>query len=162
MVVGSCSFNASHRRSTGLFQQWWWAIIFSMLLIEDQLNYFNRRSIVLLEDQLYYWEIDWVVGRLRVLSEDQLYWRQSTGTDENYWSRKLTARWGLHKDVAAECGASSFTWWHSGVILISNMQYRCSSVHPSLRLLHPFHHVRAIWSSKIYLPLTEVMLMQKV
>ena len=37
--------------------------------------------------------------------------RQSTGLDRNYRSRKITARWWLHKYVGAECGASSFTWY---------------------------------------------------
>ena len=48
-------------------------------------------------------------GRSMVLLEDQLYWRQSTGLDGNYRSRKITARRWLHKYVGAECGASSFT-----------------------------------------------------
>ena len=36
------------------------------------------------------------VGRSVVFSEDQLYWRQLTGIDGNYRSRKITARRWLH------------------------------------------------------------------
>ena len=53
-----------------------------MLLIEDQLDYCNRRWTVLLEDQPYYWKISCVVGRSVVLLEDQIlledqlyYWK---------------------------------------------------------------------------------------
>ena len=73
MVVGSRSFNASHRRSIGLLLLWWWAVVVSMLLIEDQLYYSNERSTVLLEDQLYHWKINCCVRRSTVLLEDQLY-----------------------------------------------------------------------------------------
>ena len=137
MVVGSRSFNASHRRSTGWLLLWWWAVVVFMLLIEDQLYYCNGRSTelledrlcyrkinyhwkinccvgrspVLLEDKLYYWKINCDIGRSVVSSGDQLYWRQSTGIDGNYRSRKITARRWLHKYVGAECGASSFTWY---------------------------------------------------
>ena len=55
--------------------------------------------------------INWDVGRSVVFSEDQLHWRQSTGIDGNYRSRKITARRWLHKYVGGECGASSFTWY---------------------------------------------------
>ena len=63
-----------------------------MLSIEDQLDYCNGRSTVLLEDQismedqllcwrstvlledkLYYWKINCDVGRSVVFSEDQMY-----------------------------------------------------------------------------------------
>ena len=50
-------------------------------------------------------------GRSKVLLENQMYWRQLTGLDGNYWPRKITARRWLHKYVGAECGASSFTWY---------------------------------------------------
>ena len=53
MVVGSRSFDASHRRSTGLLLLWWWAVAVLMLLIEDQVYYCNGtngRLTVLLED----------------------------------------------------------------------------------------------------------------
>ena len=137
MLVGSRSFNASHRRSTGWLLLWWWAGVVFMLIIEDQLYYCNGRSTVLLEDQLYhrkikyhwkiycfvgrstvlledklyYWKIKCNIGRSVVFSEDQLYWRQSTEIDGNYRSRKITARRWLHKYVGAECGASNFTWY---------------------------------------------------
>ena len=126
MVVGSRSFNASHRRSTGLLSLWWWAIAVLMLLIEDQVYY--RRSTVLLEDQisledqllcwkidclledkLYYWKINCDVGRSGIFSEDAVM----KTINRNWWkrSRKITARRWLHKYVGAECGASSFTWY---------------------------------------------------
>ena len=60
-------------------------------------------------NRLYYWKINCDAGRSMVLLEDQLYWRQWTGLDGNYRSRKITARRWLHKYVGAECGASSFT-----------------------------------------------------
>ena len=69
MVVGSRSFNASHRRSTRLLLLRWWAIVVLMLLIEDQVYYCNGRSTVLLEnqisleDQLLCWKIDCFIGR---------------------------------------------------------------------------------------------------
>ena len=69
MVVGSRSFNASHRRSTGLLLLRWWAIVVLMLLIEDQVYYCNGRSTVLLEDQisledqLLCWKIYCFIGR---------------------------------------------------------------------------------------------------
>ena len=69
MVVGSRSFNASNRRSTGLLSLRWWAIVVLMLLIEDQVYYCNGRSTVLLEDQisledqLLCWKIDCFIGR---------------------------------------------------------------------------------------------------
>ena len=50
-------------------------------------------------------------GRSMVLLEDQLCWRQSTGLDGIYRSRKITAGRWLNKYVRAECGASSFTWY---------------------------------------------------
>ena len=75
-----------------------------IVVLEDQLYYW--KSTVLLEDLLRCWKMN---GRSKVLLENQLYWRQSTGLDENYRSRKMTARRWLHKYVGAECGASSFT-----------------------------------------------------
>ena len=152
MVVGSRSFNASHRRSTGLLLLWWWAVVVSMLLIEDQPYYCNGRLSVLLEDQLYHQKMNCCVGRSNVSLEDQLYylkincdvgrsvvlldqlyWRQSTGIDRNYRSRKITARRWLHKYVGAECSASSFTWylyqiWDTGVrqsICLSDCGQNC-------------------------------------
>ena len=71
----------------------------------------------MLEDLLFYWKINCIIGRSTVMLEDQgyfqkmLWWRQSTGIDGNYRSRKITARRWLHKYVGAECGASSFTWY---------------------------------------------------
>ena len=84
------------------------------ILLENQqyywkINRYIERSMLLLEDQLYYWKIN-CVGRSVVLL-DQLYWRQSTSIDGNYRSRKITARRWLHKYVRAECSASSFTWY---------------------------------------------------
>ena len=176
MVVGSCSFNASHRRSTGLLLLWWWAVVVSMLhkkinfiiVTEDRLYYWKincviGRPIVVLEDRLYYWKIDyyWKIncdaGRSMVLLEDQLYWRQSTGLDGNYRSRKITARRWLHKYVGAECGASSFTWY---LYQICNTDVRLS-VCPS----HLFYSVPIIvssWNFQELLPMTEMTSMQKV
>ena len=76
-----------------------------IVVLEDRLYYW--KSTVLLEDLLRCWKMN---GRSKVLLENQLYWRQSTGLHGNYRSRKITARW-LHKYVGAECGASSFTWY---------------------------------------------------
>ena len=77
-----------------------------IVVLEDRLYYW--KSTILLEDLLRCWKMN---GRSKVLLENQLYWRQSTGLDGNYRSRKITAwRW-LHKYVGAECGASSFTWY---------------------------------------------------
>ena len=111
--MGSCSFSAS----------------------QEVLPYcYNGTSTVLLEDQLYHrktnccigrstvlLEIDCIIGRSIAMLEDewkikgiirnQLYWRQATGLDGNYRSRKITARRWLHKYVGVECGASSFTWY---------------------------------------------------
>ena len=132
MVVGSGSFNASHRRSTGLLLLWWWAAVVSMLhkiifiiVTEDWLYYLKinciigtwktnccvGRSTVLFQNRLYYWKINCDAGISMVLLEDQLYWRQWTRLDGDYWSRKITARRWLHKYVGAECSASSFTWY---------------------------------------------------
>ena len=77
-----------------------------IVVLEDRLCYW--KSTVLLEDLLRCWKMN---GRSKVLLENQLYWRQSTGLDGNYRSRKITARRWLHKYVGAECGASSFTWY---------------------------------------------------
>ena len=77
-----------------------------MVVLEDGLYYW--KSTVLLEDLLWCWKMN---GRSKVLLENQLYWRQSTGLDGNYQSRKITARRWLHKYVGAECSASSFTWY---------------------------------------------------
>ena len=77
-----------------------------IVVLEDRLYYW--KSTVLLEDLLRCWKMN---GRSKVLLENQLYWRQSTGLDGNYRSRKITARRWLHKYVGAECGASSFTWY---------------------------------------------------
>ena len=87
MVAGSRSFNASHRRSTGLFLLWWWAAVVSMLhkkinfiiVTEDRLyywkiNYIIGRPIVALEDRLYYWKIDCIIGRSIAMLEDQWYY----------------------------------------------------------------------------------------
>ena len=69
MMVGSRSFNASHRRSTGLLLLRWWAIVVLMLFIEDQGYYCNGRSTALLEDQisledqLLCWKIYCFIGR---------------------------------------------------------------------------------------------------
>ena len=97
-----------------------------IIIIEHRLYYWKisciiGRPIVVLEDGLYYWKSTvlledllrcWKMnGRSKVLLENQLYWRQSTGLDGNYWSRKITTRRWLHKYVGAECGASSFTWY---------------------------------------------------
>ena len=82
---------------------------------------------VLLEDLLRCWKIN---GRSMVLLEDQLYWRQSTGLDGNYRSRKITERRWLHKYVRAECGASSFTWY---LYQICNTEVR-PSVRPASRV----------------------------
>ena len=160
MVVGSCSFNASHRRSTGLLLLWWWAVVVSMLhkkinfitVTEDRLYYWKinciiGRPIVVLEDRLYYWKIDYywkincVAGRSMVLLEDQLYWRQSTGLDGNYRSRKITARRWLHKYVRAECGASSFTWY-CNYIKYAIQTFVCPSVRHTFFTLFPssYHH----------------------
>ena len=76
-----------------------------IVVLEDRLYYW--KSTVLLEDLLRCWKMN---GRSKVLLENQLYWRQSTGLDGNYRSRKITARRWLHKYVGEECGASSFTW----------------------------------------------------
>ena len=97
----------------------------------------------------YYWKINCDVERSMVLLIDQLYWRQSTRTDGNYWTRKITARRWLHKYVGAECGASSFT---------------CFTICPSVCLSHLFHNVHVIvssWNFQELLPLATVMCMQK-
>ena len=77
-----------------------------IVVLEDRLYYW--KSTVLLEDLLWCWKMN---GRSKVLLENPLYWRQSTGLDGNYRSRKITARRWLHKYVGAECGTSSFTWY---------------------------------------------------
>ena len=77
-----------------------------IVVLEDPLYYW--KSTILLEDLFRCWKMN---GRSKVLLENQLYWRQSTGLDGNYRSRKITARRWLHKYVGAECGASSFTWY---------------------------------------------------
>ena len=74
------------------------------------------------------------VGSSVVLSEDQLYWRHSTGIDGNYRSRKITTRRWLHKCVGAECGASSFTW--------CLYQICYTDVHPSV---HPSIRTSVCW-----------------
>ena len=108
--MGSCSFYASQE------DQLYYCNGRSTVLLEDQLyhwktNCYVGRSTVLLENWLHYWKINCDAGRSMVLLEDQLYWRQSTGLDRNYRSRKITARWRLHKYVGAEYGAFSFTWY---------------------------------------------------
>ena len=105
--MGSCSFCASQEVLP------YYCNGTLTVLLEDQLyhqktNCCVGRSTVLLEDLLRYWKMN---GRSKVLLENQLYWRQSTGLDGNYWSRKITTRRWLHKYVGAECGASSFTWY---------------------------------------------------
>ena len=111
---------------------------------------FIGKSTVLLEDLLRCWKMN---GRSLVLLEDQLYWRQSTGFDGNYRSRKITARRWLHKYVGAECGASSFTWY---------LYQMCNTdVRPS----HLFDYVPIIvssWNFQELLPVTEVTSIQKV
>ena len=99
-------------------------------------------SVLLLEDQLYYWKINCDVGRLLILSEDQPCWRQSTGIDGNYWSRKITARRWLHKYVGAEWGAC-FTWYLNQICLQMSV---CPSVDRIVSALYlqqyspdPFH-----------------------
>ena len=77
-----------------------------IVVLEDRL--YCWKSTALLEDLLRCWKMN---GRSKVLLENQLYWRQSTGLDGNYRSRKITARRWLHKYVGAECDASSFTWY---------------------------------------------------
>ena len=77
-----------------------------IVVLEDRLYYW--KSTVLLEDLLRCWKMN---GRSKVLLENQLYWRQSTGLDGNYRSRKITVRRWLPKYVGAECSASSFTWY---------------------------------------------------
>ena len=77
-----------------------------IVVLEDRLYYW--KSTVLLEDLLRCWKMN---GRSKVLLENQLYWRQSTGLDGNYRSRKITTRRWLHEYVGAECDASSFTWY---------------------------------------------------
>ena len=94
--------------------------IYLIIIMGHRLYYWKisciiGRPIVVFEHRLYYWKIDCIIGRYiagrsMVLLEDQLYWRQSTGLDGNYRSRKITARRWLHKYVRAECGASSFAW----------------------------------------------------
>ena len=163
--MGSRSFNASHRRSTGWLLLWWWAVVVFMLIIEGQLYYCNGRSTVLLEDRLcyrkikyhwkmyscvgrstvlladklYYWKINCETGRSVVFSEDKLYWRQSTGIDGNYRSRKITARRWLHKYVGAECGASSFTWY---LYQMCNTDVRLSHIFDYVFTMFPslYHH----------------------
>ena len=110
--------------------------------------------LLLLEDLLRCWKMNW---RSMVLLEDQLYWRQSTGLDGNYRSRKITSRRWLHKYVGAECGESSFTWY---LYQICNTDVRLS-VRPS----HLFDYVPIIvssWNFQELLPVTEVTSMQKV
>ena len=130
-----------------------------IIVTEDRLYYWKinciiGRSIVVLEDCLYNWQIDCDAARSVVLL-DQLYQRQSTRLDENYWSRKITARRWLHKYVTAECGASSFTWY---LYQISNTDVRLS-VCPS----HLFDNVPLIvlsWNVQEWLLLTKVVSMQ--
>ena len=95
--------------------------------------------LLLLEDLLRCWKMNW---RSMVLLEDQLYWRQSTGLDGNYRSRKITARRWLHKYVGAECGESSFTWY---LYQICNTDVRlsvCLSVRHTFLTMFPssYHH----------------------
>ena len=103
MVVGSGSFNASHRRSTGLLLLWWWAAVVSMLhkitfiiVTEDRLYYLKinciigtwktnccvgrstiiPKSTVLMEDQLRCWKINGIIRRSAVLKTmNQIRWR---------------------------------------------------------------------------------------
>ena len=127
MVVGRCSFNASHRRSTGLLLLWWWAVVVSMLhkqiyliiIMEHRLYYWKisciiGRPIVVLEDRLYYWKINCIIRKSTVLLEDLLQcWKingiirrsavlKTTGLDGNYRSRKITGRRWLYKYVGEE------------------------------------------------------------
>ena len=138
--MGSCSFCASQE------DQLYYCNRRSTILLEGQLYHWKTnccvgRSTVLLENRLYYWKINCDAGRSMVLLEDQLYWRQSTGLDGNYRSRKITARWWLHKYVGAECGASSFTWY---LYQICNTDVRlsvCLSVrHTFLTMFQSSYH----------------------
>ena len=84
--MGSCSFQSSHGRLCYCNGR-------STVLLQDQLyyweiNHYAWRSTLLLEDQLYYWKINGVVRRSVVLLGDQLYWRQSTKINGNCRSRK--------------------------------------------------------------------------
>ena len=63
-----------------------------IVVLEDQLYYW--KSTVLLEDLLRCWKMN---GRSKVLLENLLYRRQSTGLDGNYRSRKITVRRWLYK-----------------------------------------------------------------
>ena len=114
--------------------------VFAFLAATKQLYDWFSPSVcpsgVLLEDKLYYWKINCNNGRSVVFSEDQLYWRLSTGIDGNYRSRKITERRWLHKYVGAECRASSFTWY---------LYQMCNTdVRPSVCPSHLFHHVPII------------------
>ena len=122
-----------------------------IVVLEDRLYYW--KSTVLLEDLLWCWKMN---GRSKVLLENQLYWRQSTGLDGNYRSRKITTRRWLHKYVGAECGASSFTWY---LYQMCKRDVRLS-VCPS-HLLDNVSVIISSWNFQELLPLTDVMLMQK-
>ena len=131
-------------------------IVRPIVVLEDRLYYW--KSTVLLEDLLRCWKIN---GRSKVLLENQLYWRQSTGLDGNYRSRKITARRWLHKYVGAECGASSFTWYLYQMCNTDVRRSVCLSVCPS----HLFDYVPIIvssWNFQESLPMTKVMSMRKV
>ena len=106
-----------------------------IVVLEDLLYYW--KSSVLLEDLLRCWKMN---GRSKVLLENQLYWRQSTGLDGNYRSRKITTRRWLHKYVGAECGASSFTWY---LYQMCNTDVR-PSVRPSVCRRHGFWSISQV------------------
>ena len=102
-----------------------------IVVLEDRQYYW--KSAVLLEDLLRCWKMN---GRSNVLLENQLYWRQSTGLDGNYRSRKIAARRWLHKYVGAECGASSFTWY---------LYQMCNTdVRPSVCRQHGFRSISQV------------------
>ena len=110
-----------------------------IVVLEDGLYYW--KSTVLLEDLLRCWKMN---GRSKVLLENQLYWRQSTGLDENYRSRKIAARRWLHEYVGAECGASSFTWYLYQMCNTDTRLSVCLSVRPSVTPFWLCSHHRII------------------
>ena len=102
MVVSSCSFNASHRRSNGWLLLWWWAVVVFMLIIEiniiivtgDRMCYWkidciigrsntSGRSIVVLEDRLFYWKINCIIGTSIAILEDQWYFQKVSCIEDN-------------------------------------------------------------------------------
>ena len=120
-----------------------------IVVLEDQLYYW--KSTVLLEDLLRCWKMN---GRSKVLLENQLYWRQSTGLDGNYRSRKITARRWLHKYSE-----------QNAVHLASPDTYIKCAIQTSVCPSDLFDYVPIIvssWNFQELLPVTEVTSMQKV